>query len=95
MTSPSPATIERPKRIQRRRTKGWRMPPNTVNVTRPGPWGNPFTFANSGNISPALRFACEVAPLLDVSPLRGKDLACWCSLDSECHADTLLELANR
>src|SRR3990167_7719207 len=34
-------TIMTPKRIQRKRTKGWRMPPNTVNVTRPGPWGNP------------------------------------------------------
>lgn len=31
-----------PNRIQRRRTKGWRMPPNTVSVCRPGPFGNPF-----------------------------------------------------
>lgn len=31
-----------PKRIQRRRTKGWRMPPNTVYVGRPSPLGNPF-----------------------------------------------------
>jgi hypothetical protein len=30
-----------PERIQRKRTKGWKMPPNTVNVTRPGKWGNP------------------------------------------------------
>lgn len=30
-----------PQRIQRRRTKGWRMPENTVCVTRPGRWGNP------------------------------------------------------
>ena len=29
-------------RIQRRRTKGWRMPAGAFNVTRPGPWGNPF-----------------------------------------------------
>ncbi len=27
--------------------------------------------------------------------LRGKDLACWCPLDQPCHADVLLELANR
>lgn len=33
---------EKPKRIQRKRAKGWRMPPNTVSVTRPGPFGNPF-----------------------------------------------------
>lgn len=31
-----------PKRIQRKRTKGWQMPPNTVSVARPGKWGNPF-----------------------------------------------------
>jgi len=27
--------------------------------------------------------------------LRGKDLACWCALDQPCHADVLLELANK
>lgn len=31
-----------PVRIQRQRTKGWRMPPNTVSVTRPGKFGNPY-----------------------------------------------------
>ena len=29
-------------RIQRKRTKGWRMPPNTVYVGRPGKFGNPY-----------------------------------------------------
>jgi hypothetical protein len=29
-------------RIQRKRTKGWRMPDNTVYVGRPSKWGNPF-----------------------------------------------------
>lgn len=33
---------ERPARIQLRRTRGWRMPPNTVKVARPSRWGNPF-----------------------------------------------------
>lgn len=33
--------------------------------------------------------------VLDRLPeLRGKPLACWCSLDGPCHADVLLELAN-
>ncbi|MGE7207485.1 DUF4326 domain-containing protein [Sphingomonas sp. NPDC019816] len=27
--------------------------------------------------------------------LRGKNLACWCPLDQPCHADVLLELANK
>lgn len=30
------------RRIQLRRTKGWRMPENTVKVDRTTPWGNPF-----------------------------------------------------
>lgn len=30
-----------PRRVQLRRTRGWKMPPNTVKVTRPGKWGNP------------------------------------------------------
>lgn len=29
-------------RIQLKRTKGWRLPPNTVSVARPSPWGNPW-----------------------------------------------------
>jgi hypothetical protein len=31
------------KRIQRKRTKGWRMPEGAVYVGRPGRFGNPFT----------------------------------------------------
>ena len=31
-----------PERVQLKRTKGWRLPENTVKVARPGLWGNPF-----------------------------------------------------
>lgn len=31
-----------PHRVQLRRTKGWRMPENTVSVARPTKWGNPY-----------------------------------------------------
>lgn len=31
-----------PKRIQRKRSAGWRMPENTISVCRPGKYGNPF-----------------------------------------------------
>lgn len=34
-----------PERIQLRRTKGWRLPPGAVVVSRPTRWGNPFTQA--------------------------------------------------
>lgn len=31
---------------------------------------------------------------LDLTPLRGRRLVCWCPLDMPCHADVLAELAN-
>jgi hypothetical protein len=34
--------MKTPERIQRKRTKGWRMPPGTVPVDRSTMWGNPF-----------------------------------------------------
>lgn len=37
---------DKPRRVQLRRTKGWRMPENTVSVARPGIWGNPFRILN-------------------------------------------------
>lgn len=39
----------KPTRIQLRRTKGWRMPPNTVKVDRTTRWGNPFIVGAQGN----------------------------------------------
>ena len=35
-----------PKRIQRKRAKGWKMPPGTVYVGRPTKFGNPFRTAD-------------------------------------------------
>lgn len=37
----------------------------------------------------------RVQYFVDELPLCGKNLACWCPLDQPCHADVLLELANR
>lgn len=37
-----------PLRIQRRRTKGWRLPENTVCVDRSTKWGNPFIVGKHG-----------------------------------------------
>lgn len=36
----------KPVRIQRSRRSGWRMPPNTVAVSRGTKWGNPFYIIN-------------------------------------------------
>jgi hypothetical protein len=31
-----------PRRVRLSRVRGWRKPPNTIVVSRPGRWGNPF-----------------------------------------------------
>lgn len=38
-----------PERVQLRRTRGWKMPPNTVSVARPTRWGNPWA-VGSGHV---------------------------------------------
>lgn len=95
-----------PKRIQRKRTKGWRMPHGAVYVGRPSVWGNRYRVAN-----PQRELGDVLTPQEAVDgfrrmwgqphqrafiqeKLRGKDLACWCPLDQPCHADVLLEIAN-
>ena len=94
------------KRIQRKRTKGWRMPEGAVYVGRPSKWGNVYRIGmwvpSMGWITNRSRatwmYRVHSAPHLTaekVAELRGKDLVCWCPLDQPCHADVLLELANR
>ncbi len=92
-----------PKRIQRKRPRGWRMTENAVYVGRPTKWGNPFRVGGSFRFTiirdqkmaaELFRYLMKTDPI-DVSGLRGKDLVCWCRLDRPCHADVLLEIANR
>lgn len=40
-----------PKRIQRKRTKGWRMPEGAVYVGRGSRWGNPFRWESPSTIA--------------------------------------------
>lgn len=91
-----------PQRIQRKRTKGWRMPENAVYVGRPTKWGNPWKVGGPSYMGHVAWSAAHAVELYDrgsilVGPdeLRGKDLACWCPLDQPCHADVLLDWANR
>jgi hypothetical protein len=51
-----------PERIQRKRIKGFKLPPNTVSVTRPGKWGNPFDFRSSDCCWLALSYGCRADP---------------------------------
>lgn len=115
-----------PERVQRRRTKGWRMPANTVYVGRPTHWGNHWVVVRKhGMWGTVLEFdqspdhffpaATKEEAQQDAvdayrnnlaigykggaarirRELAGKNLACWCPLDQACHADVLLELANK
>ena len=40
-------TVTLPRRIQSRRTAGWRLPNNTVDVSSPSRFGNPFTIKDA------------------------------------------------
>jgi len=98
-----------PDRIQRKRTKGWRKPPNSVIVTRPRKWGKPYDVDKYSREEAIEKYregilgkdllskrGKELARVgKDLSELRGKNLVCWCRLDQPCHADVLLELANK
>lgn len=86
-----------PIRIQRKRSKGWKMPPNTVYVGRPSIFGNPLPKPfEQAMFEMWLCSGCDKAnrALDGLKDLRGKNLACWCALDQPCHADVLLEIAN-
>ena len=89
-----------PRRIQLKRSAGWRMPPNTVKVARPTKWGNPFRIGIDGSREEVLRkYKAWIEQKLSEEPsflasLRGKNLACFCKEHEQCHADILLELAN-
>ena len=81
----------KPQRIQLKRSKGWRMPENTVKVDRTTKWGNPFKVGERnpcGTITKDKRHAWQLylgfAPTNEKlvaaarAELRGKNLACWC-----------------
>ncbi len=91
----------KPHRVQLSRKKGWKMPENTVSVARPGPFGNPYPVDHSRKADRAVAaFRDHLANShglqeLVAKRLPGKNLACWCPLDQPCHADVLLELANK
>lgn len=118
-----------PIRIQRKRTKGFKLPENTICVTRGTKFGNPFQIGGwfkvgKNNYGYGMAWSRQLQgpgvngyvyikdnedavnmykkyieewplkkELLD--QLKGHNLACFCPLDKPCHADILLEIANR
>jgi hypothetical protein len=96
-----------PIRIQRKRTKGWRNPLNTIYVGRPSKWGNPVNWKDhidgAGGTIQGREIAClwyermiaEHDLYADIrKELKGKNLSCFCPLSEPCHADILLRIAN-
>lgn len=70
-----------------------------VYVGRPSKWGNQFLIGRDGTREEVIAKYREAlmlnTKLLDeLEELRGKDLVCYCA-PLACHADVLLELANR
>ena len=97
--------MSKPKRIQRSRAKGWKMPANAIYVGRPTVWGNPYVVGSelmNGETLTAEKavelYEQHLADNFSERDIRhclhGKDLACWCALDEPCHADVLLRIAN-
>lgn len=92
-----------PKVFNRRTNK---IPLGAVYVGRPSKWGNPYKIGQKVNGLPISRkeaisfyrtswLEVEIYEgRLDLSELKGKDLVCWCA-PLPCHADVLLELANK
>ncbi len=94
-----------PQRLQRSRTRDFRMPDGAIYVGRGqgayGKWGNPYRVTPGGlTATVAVQLYTE---LLASSPnlralarqeLAGRDLVCWCPLGQPCHADVLLAIAN-
>ena len=92
-----------PRRVQQSRKKGYKLPANTVVVSRPSRWGNPFKVDADCPIEVAIS---KYQAWLKTDPkgiktlnaakieLRRKNLACWCKPGSPCHGDLLLRLVN-
>jgi hypothetical protein len=87
-----------PRRVRLRRTRGYRKPPGAVVVDRRTKWGNPYPVAEHGRDVAVLLYRIHLDADLATAArrdLRGRDLACWCPLGVPCHADVLLQVANR
>ena len=91
--------MDQPKRVQKKGFFG-KLPENTKIVNRPSRWGNPYKVDQYGRDQALDLFRVYISQKLasgelDISELKGKNLACFCSLNDPCHADILLDLANK
>jgi len=80
--------------LNRRALPRGKWPADTVYCGRGSPWGNPFKIGQDGTRDEVCdKFERDVLPGLDVAPLKGKNLVCWCA-PLRCHCDALLRKAN-
>ena len=75
------------------------IPKDAIYVGRPTRWGNPYHIGKHGDRDTIIK-RFEVYAIAKhqrdptwLTPLRNKNLVCWCKPQS-CHADILLKLAN-
>ena len=92
--------MKNPVRMQMKRIKGFRLQEESqkinglpaVLVSRPSKWGN---YVGLDKYEAAIRQLIDNHYSdFDIAELKGKNLACWCRVDQECHADILLKIAN-
>jgi hypothetical protein len=70
-------------------------PADAVYIGRGSSWGNPYVIGQHGTRENVIElFRRSVLPSLDLAPLRGKHLVCFCKPQA-CHGDLLLEAANK
>lgn len=66
------------------------VPRQAVYIGRGSPYGNPFVIGTHGTRDDVCdKYEKEVLPSLNVEPLRGKDLVCFCA-PKRCHGDSIL-----
>ena len=87
-------------KVLNKRTLPGTLPINAVFVARPSKWGNPFRIGKDGSRQEVItKYRAYLDFMmaqgeLDPRELRGLDLICHCA-PLPCHADILLEIANR
>lgn len=71
------------------------IPPGAVYIGRGSPWGNPFKIGRDGTRDEVCdRYEREILPTLDLTPLIGKDLVCFCA-PLRCHGNSILRALQR
>lgn len=98
-----------PQRLRLSRRAGFKLQEHSISinglpalvVSRPSRWGNPYHIESYGRERAIVLYEASLkrrfgsALEQELETLRGKNLACWCPHDLDCHADVLLRLANK